>query len=237
MKGKVRTTIIVFSILFIVGCGNELDFEQVVNLKKGFNPSYKIQNIKDNSYAEVSRKSIKITVPKTLSQSDLEMNIRYAARDIYVKYKPKAIAIMAYKEGSDIKFVFDAAEAYFAPFGDWSRANEQVKLDQYKLTFKISNRYYEEPKEVKILKKGEKVDLIVGKSESINLSRSSDTWGDENIILTIKKTSSAEILGSKQIDLGVKDKLLRYQIKLNYNNKSYQGWIHSWDIKSEQQSK
>ena len=93
-------------------------------------PNYGIVSIKDVSFAETKRYSIKARVGYALNQMELEL----VSNDIIKTYRDShpnnAMAILYYLPESEESGHYTAGKATWAPFGDWGRANE-VRTGDY----------------------------------------------------------------------------------------------------------
>jgi len=118
--------------------------DEVINIPNNFNPQYSIVETEDISYLYVKRISVRITVPKGLSKAILENNIKHAIKKTYndQEPKPKAICVFAYELGTDTNDYYTAGKCNFAPFGDWSKADQDVSIDQYGLKFEFYDEYF-----------------------------------------------------------------------------------------------
>lgn len=86
--------------------------------------------IKDVSTKKMKRYSANIILSDKLSEDELDKEIRFFLFDVWQKHKDaNAINIKCFTENGDMAF----KTGYFAPYGDWSRANERVSIDKFKV--------------------------------------------------------------------------------------------------------
>lgn len=210
--------------LFYFGCNGDKssdyssEIDKSLGIPEGFMPVYSIASVKNISGAGVNRIALRITVPKGLSKAQLEINMKIAAKNYYLKNRVNSVTVFAYLKGTDLNDSYSAGMCDFISDGTGG----------YKAEIDFS-KYYFKP-ETKTLAIGAKV-LVVKKSpEGISISRSSDSWMRDDIISNVKSGTKAEIIDIKVFSItaaGVD--VIRYKIKIP--TKNIIGWVHSSDVK------
>jgi len=89
-------------------------------------PSYEIVSEDWYNFSVVRRRSIKITVPNGLSLDGLRATLKHCATVQFNAFKPDALMVYAYAEGTPTGGVYTAGRATFAPFGKWEKAQDGV---------------------------------------------------------------------------------------------------------------
>ncbi len=106
---------------------NILDYQQPENLKL---TTPKIKDVISNNCKKIV---VDLMVDKAITDKELEKHIKYWTIEELVKDSEiNAITVRCFHKGEDITF---RPNAVFAPYGDWSKASEQMKYSDY--TFKI----------------------------------------------------------------------------------------------------
>lgn len=113
----------------------------IFHIPDNFKPSYKFVKSESMDISGVPRTEIRIVVPDRLSSVELGNNLRHAARTEFEKESVRAIMVFAFRKGTDTSSFFTAGKCEFAPYGDWSRAREDVPLSDYKATVEIAPDY------------------------------------------------------------------------------------------------
>lgn len=86
--------------------------------------------IQDVSMMNTKRLAVNLDCPADISDESIENEIRYWAFEVWKENQDaKAIKIRCFKEGSSQSF----HNGCFAPFGEWTKASENVGLVDYKL--------------------------------------------------------------------------------------------------------
>ncbi len=224
-----------FILLFVMGillffC-NTNKIDEIINIPKDFKPQYSIVETEDLSYQYVKRISVRITVPKGLSKPILENNIKHAIKKAYndQEPKPKVICVFAYELGTNTNDYYTAGKCNFAPFGDWSKADQDVPMDQYDLKFEFYDEYFgkkPKPKKVKVTKETAKeynVDLNIRKIASRTFVVNAKTNFPDGTILLVSvgrvhylKGRSSKYSGDLfSKDIRVKNGLISTKIIIN----------------------
>jgi hypothetical protein len=107
-----------------------------------FVPSYQVVEDKDASIGQIKRREVRITLPRGLTRQALKANIEHAARSAFQQQGSGAILVFAYTDGTDTRSAFTAGRCEYAPYGDWSRAGEDVASDEYRATTELVNSYF-----------------------------------------------------------------------------------------------
>jgi len=87
-------------------------------------PKYEIVSIKSVSYGNVKRYDVRVRVGHMLSRTELERVSEAIIEDLKVTRPHNALALLYYLPDSDTNGFYTAGKAEWAPYGDWSRADE-----------------------------------------------------------------------------------------------------------------
>lgn len=89
------------------------------------------------NFSVVKRLTLKITLPKGLSQSEIIHNMKHCSATLFNAYKPDGLSILAYFEGDDIG---TAGKLVFAPFGKWEKIQDGVayNIPVFEFEYEIS---------------------------------------------------------------------------------------------------
>ncbi len=87
-------------------------------------PKYEIVSIKDVSYGNVKRYGVRIRVGHMLSSTELKRVSEVIIEELKVKRPHNALILFYYLPESDTNGVYTAGKVEWAPYGDWSRAEE-----------------------------------------------------------------------------------------------------------------
>ncbi len=229
---------IMLSLLFI-SCSKDITIDDLVVLPADFEPRYKIQNEEDLSYSNINRRQIRITVPYGLNKAEIENNLKHATKFVYNKYKPDGISIFVYEDGDNIMSHYTVAKGDFAPFGDWGKITSSSKLDNYKLQIDIQEAYFK-PKTL-TLEKGSVVRLFREEkwdkkkkdfvpAKDVALSKSINSWDEEDIIAYAQNNSSAKILDVYKEKIVGFD-FIRYKVRVTIKGKNFEGWVHGDEVR------
>ncbi len=221
-----------FSVLVLLGCfpcSEKTDLNKLLGIPQDFQPNYEIVSYdEDANYRShrrmIERKVARITVPEGLSKGELEFNLKHAAMKVYETYKPDALMIFAYKEGDKTQSTYTAGRCVFAPYGKWENANKKVPLKDYKAAIDIKDSYFKPT--VKILPRGAKVKLKDKYSNRVGISKTPDSFVDEDIIFQVPNGTPATIIGH---DKWTED-LVVHKVRVKYGGKNRVGWVSAGDI-------
>lgn len=87
-------------------------------------PKYEIVSIKSVSYGNVKRYDVRVRVGHMLSRTELKRVSEAIIEDLKVTRPHNALALLYYLPDSDTNGFYTAGKAEWAPYGDWSRADE-----------------------------------------------------------------------------------------------------------------
>lgn len=138
LKKLIIVIVVIFISLIVIGSIGNYFFP--IEKDKG-TPQYTIADEEDLSFSNVIRWQVRATT----SINDITHDqIDSIAKDIVKKVKEKrdvnAIGIFLYYDGDDIYGMYTIARIDYAPYGDWSRANEVTTGDYSKNTYNIEYR-------------------------------------------------------------------------------------------------
>lgn len=230
---------IMLSLLFI-SCSKDITIDDLVVLPADFEPRYKIQNEEDLSYSNINRRQIRITVPYGLNKVELENNLKHATKFVYNKYKPDGISVFAYEDGDNVMSAYTVAKCDFAPFGDWGKISASNKLDNYKVQIDIRDAYFkpktstfEKGSVVKLFREEKwdrnKKDFVPAKD--VALSKSINSWVEEDIIAYVQNNSSAKILDVYKEKFPDGSDFIRYKVLVSIKGKNFEGWVHGEEVR------
>ena len=105
--------------------------KQIIKPPLDYKPVAQIDGeIQDATMIDTKRLAVNLDCPADISDEGLENEIRYWAFEVWKENQDaKAILIRCFKKGSSQSF----DQGCFAPYGDWTRANENAGLDNYSL--------------------------------------------------------------------------------------------------------
>ncbi len=124
------------------------DIDAILAVPADFKPVYQVTKVEDVSFAAASRKAIKVSLPEGLDRATLDLNLKQAAKEAYLKDKPDALIIHGYRQGELNDAPYTVGMLTFAPYGDWSRAKEKPGLDKYQAVIEVRDDYFQ-PKKAK----------------------------------------------------------------------------------------
>jgi hypothetical protein len=123
-SSEIKTMILIKKII-------DFDYEKSAN--------YKIVSIKDFSLKRLSRKDVRIVVPKNLSRETLINTVKKAVYQNFMKLdKPHALSVLVYKEGDNTNSTYTVAMCDFAPYGDWGYP-EKTSYKNYELKLNVND--------------------------------------------------------------------------------------------------
>jgi len=105
--------------------------KNVIGVSSDYQPNgSKIDEIRDVSFSNVKRFSVIVSFSKELTAEEIDKEIRYYIFEAWKENKDaKAISIKCFLNSNDIALKVGD----FAPFGEWSRANENCQINDYKV--------------------------------------------------------------------------------------------------------
>ncbi|MBO0593929.1 hypothetical protein I2486_21200 [Cellulophaga sp. E16_2] len=218
----------------------KISIEAIINIPKDFSKSYDIKQEEDISYGEVKRIQLRITIPNGLDKVTVENNIKHSVIESYKKVKPDGISILVYENGDNIESAFSVAKGDFAPNGKWEDIKNGVSLENYKLNIVLNEPYFK-PKETTpeknasvILFKSEEYNRTKKafvKANSVPLSNSAREWTDDKIIVKVPNNTKGKIIDIYKEKIIGGSEIIRYKVEVKYKGKTYEGWLHSDEIK------
>jgi len=210
---------------------NRFSIDNIIKLSSGFYPVYEIVKEEDLSNISSNIKQARIIVPLGLKKSDLEDNFKHAIYKLYNKYHADGISIYAYKKGDNINDFWTVGKAEFTPEGNWDKIRPNVNLSEYEVRFWINDGYFNPESVIQI---GSVVTLYKSIGSSVPISNSAESWEEWDTLVKVPNNTKAKIIDIYRTGMPVIGDFIRYKISVKYNNKSYNGWVHSTDIKENQ---
>jgi len=137
LKKLIIAVVIIFVLLIVIGAIGNYFFPIKKEIDKE-TTQYRIVNEEDLSFSNVIRWQVRATSTIINPTHD---QVESIAKDIVKKVKEEravnAISIFLYHDGDDIYGVYTIASIDYAPYGDWSRADEVNTGDYSKHTYHI----------------------------------------------------------------------------------------------------
>jgi len=125
---------IVFLILIFSLIGSE---EKESDKEEIETPYYEIVEEKDLSYSNVVRWQVKAKTYANVTREEVELIAKDIVKYVKSKMEVNAIAIFLYRFEDDISGLYTIASIDYAPYGDWSRADEVETGDYSKHRYHI----------------------------------------------------------------------------------------------------
>ncbi|MCK4761930.1 MAG: hypothetical protein KAW12_07005 [Candidatus Aminicenantes bacterium] len=223
-----RILLLSLGILIMLGCSTDpaQKVKEIINVPEGFEPVYKVKEVKNLNYVQLKRLAVQVYVPVGLSKEQLENNLKHAAQKFFLSRKPCVIAVNALKEGFTSGTYH--ARCIFAPEGKWEKASREINLDTYKVSIVIEKSYFQKSTDLKV---GSFVILKSNDSKTVELSRDPGGWRDEDITHRLPNGTRVKVVGFQSFSLGKED-MIRFRIETQIKNKTVSGWVHKWDVKA-----
>lgn len=221
MKKLIVLGVIIMNFLF---CGKS-EIDKVLNIPENFQPTYTVAEVEDVSYPAAVRKTIRITVPKGMSDADVTLNMKSAVKRYYEQYKADAISIFAYFEGTNTKYQYTAGMCEFAPGGDWGSAKKGTPVSQFGVKIDIVKPKPKPKKaEIAATAKEYNVDLKVKKLSARKIKIDIDTnFPDGTIfVLTVGRPYDSDYLGDI-LDVKPAVKSGKIALTVDVNDKKWYG--------------
>ncbi|MBN1188096.1 MAG: hypothetical protein JXB49_37825 [Bacteroidales bacterium] len=205
---------------------DKLKNENLLNSKPQLNTKkYKrVGPIRDLSYSNITRKEVRITIEKGLSEEEVKSILEEAAHDINREIKNDALSIKCFVHGENfMSGPYTVGEVIFAPNGKWEDAGikgkKQLQINLASIYFKNIITSYPPV--------GSEIVLVSTNNELIKLSNDRDDWSESRIISRVKPGTKAklELLHSEAL---TPDNLL---IRAYVQVKNKKGWVHGGNIK------
>ena len=138
---SITLLVIAFILMIIIGTiYNSMNPNRINNEQKDI-PHYTIADEEDLSYSNVIRWQIRATTPiDNLTQEQIKNIAGDIVKRVKEERKVNAISIFLYYEGDDIYYMYTIARIDYAPYGDWSRADEVKTGDYSKHKYSIEYR-------------------------------------------------------------------------------------------------
>ena len=242
--------------IFIISCSQEqkdlqntqkttqkknLTIDDIIVLPNDFQVKYKIEKEEDLNYKNITRKQIRITVPSDLSKDELQNNIKHVVKYLYNKSNPDGISVLVYESGDNVMSAYTVAMGEFAPYGNWSLISANHTIDNYKIEVDIKDSYFN-PRP-KLLSTGSNVFLYKDQkydrnrkefvpASEVGLSKSINSWVEEDIIIFVPNNISAKILDVYKENLAGVEYFIRYKVAVSIQGNYYEGWVHDYEVKS-----
>jgi len=173
MKKAIVLGGIIMGFLF---CSGRSEIDKILQIPENFQPSYTVVALTDVSYPAAIRKSVKIKVAKGMPKDLIKLNMKAAVKKYYEQFKPDAISVMVYFEGTPTIFGYDAGVCEFAPGGKWENAKRGTPLSQFGVGINIIKPKPKPPKvEIAATGKEYKIDLRAKKIASRKIKVDIDT--------------------------------------------------------------
>ena len=102
---------------------------------------YKIVEDGDSSYADVTRKDLRIVLASGVTEAQLKNTLTKVVEEYTNQNKDvDALIVFAYDREQDIGGIFTLGKATWAPEGDWSKAENTDDRGNYQISFQIMKK-------------------------------------------------------------------------------------------------
>jgi hypothetical protein len=167
--------------------------------------------------AGAKRFAVRATVPLGLTRDELRGLLAAAAEREARRLGADALMLFAYREGENPTGIYTAGRAVVAPGGDWSRARERGTAPQ--TTVELEERYFAPPDELQAGASG--VLMSAGASGEVALSRSAQSWHDEDIVAHLPAGARVTV-----VEVWRDAYLTRYRVRGRTRERMVTGWVH-----------
>lgn len=195
--------------------------QQAHDMWEGFYPKYFVipNSEKNHTIHNVSRFSLKISVPLWLSREELEKNLAHAAWEFLKKKNADAVMIFAYRSDDSTKEGgYSAGRYILAPYGDWSQAIKKHSDSDLKPNVDIAEVYFKNASQYTSASK------VIINANNTNLYASNECE-QNNVIAKLRKGTEAIVIKNERI-FTTNEFTDIYKIRINTRkNKTITGWI------------
>ena len=189
------------------------------------NLSYKeVGTIKDLSYGNTKRIEALISIPRGRTEEEVKATLKRAAKEIGEREKPNALVVQGFAEGDKYKHgTYTSGQAIYAPNGKWEDASLSAPMS---ISVKLGSLYFQDEKVSLVPQKNDEVTLVSKNDKLIKISKSRDSWVDEDIIAKLPAGKKAVVLERYEEALSPDYKFVRYLVKVG----KIKGWVDDEDI-------
>ena len=214
--------------LVMIGCSTKKVEEKNPNEQIEItteNSTYnEVGTIKDLSYDNIKRIEILISIPRGRTENEVKATLKRAAKEIGEREKPNALVVKGFAEGDKYRHgTYTAGEAIYAPNGKWEDASLSAPIS---ISVKLGSLYFQDEKVSLVPQKNDEVILVSKSNKLIKISKSRDSWVDEDIIATLPAGKKAVVLERYEEALSPDYKLVRYLIEVD----NIKGWVNGKDV-------
>ena len=204
-----------------------------------FNSEYTVKEREDLSHNNAKRRQLRISVPSGLTKELVENNIKEAVLTDIIKNGRAAVSVLVYKDKDSVNRAYTVAMGEFVPGGEWENANNESELKDYVLNVDFAEGYFKskpEPintEEKTVLFTDNKYDRSAGEfvpASHVPISNSIREWTSEHIIIEVPDGIEAEVVDTYRETISGGHEIIRHKIKVTFNGKEYQGWVHGEEV-------
>lgn len=199
-----------------------LDFiAKALKLPVDLKPQYERVSMKRLDSASAKRLEIRLVLPQGLKKTVIRANLGHAVMTTYASAKRAGTALgaltaFAYTDRSQTQGVFTVAVADYAPHGDWSKANAEVNLRDWKFNVRYSDGYFKPQRQLLATRTPAQT------TKETHISKKAKSWNDGDLIGTAPKGAQLLVLESRRIPVSG-GYVERYRIR--YNEDLLEGWV------------
>jgi len=183
--------------------------------------------VEDYSLGTAKRVVARITIPTGHTRDEVSATLKQAAMVLAALHRADASTIFAYRPGDPIPGVYTVGMATYGPNGRWENAHIEGPKS---VTVELSDLYFNSDNAQKF-QIGDTVLLWSSSGDEILISSESKSWHEDYIFAKVPSGTQASIQKVDTYPM-LNNELIRLRVKLNYDGRTVEGWIHSWDIKN-----
>lgn len=94
----------------------------------------------------------------------------------------------------------------------------------------IGSVYFSEKEESAFPARGDRIRLKSQRSNTVQISRDSEKWGDEHALARVPVGTEAVVLERKARVLTADHELIQYHVQLTYEGRSLDGWVFDENV-------
>ena len=249
-----RTLLLLISVILVFSCKTEdskkvgvsandsaeipeFSLEDKLDIPEDFAPSYEIKEKEDISIQGAARRQFRIAVPENLTRLEVKHNIYHAILNDIEQNGKAGISVLVYKETDSINRSYTVAMSEFMTVDGWENLSNASLLKDYDVNTKYIDSYFNPPIKDESFIEGklfkdrewnrERREFIA--ANAVPISTSAREWGD-NILVRIPNNTPATIIDTYKETLSGGHVSVRHKVKVKYNGKTYEGWIHGEEI-------
>lgn len=197
----------------------------------GAAPYEQVGPVEDVSFAGVRRITARITIPSGHTREEVSKALEQAAELTAQKESASAVMIFAYRPEDDTSGFYTVGRAVYAPNGRWEDARSSAPKQA---VIEVGSVYFLEKGKSAFPATGDRVRLTSPRSKTVQISRDSETWGDEHSLARVPVGTEAVVLERKNRALTADHELVQYHVQLTHEGKSLDGWVFDENVEKKQ---